>query len=475
MDGARLNMDILLVVLSFADSDTTLQLMQTCRSLNHFGAKSLLDRCVKLDTESKQAVVSFMTFLSRDSRYRLYHFQRLELTRSTSTPLSMTLEVDAVGRLLEALFRLLARSGNLQCLTIEDVEVVLNVKSDLAGAISGVRTLKSLHLTYVGPCAAKMLRKSQSTFEDIDIAMFSDYEETTEEDDSDDDGDDDGDEDSDDDSDDNSTDDDRSDEDSDEDNDEDVDNGGETGEDEEELPSLDNRRLTHILFNSRNSLRALGMWGSGGVHDGPRYPLLSDLFIGYIDKPRTRNHVHVSPNLRYLLAIDCNTSDDFSVPGAYEQLRSKNQREQARYGTWSSLWHFDGELSTLFVLAPACHIHALDVYAKECVPEAVGMLRSCVDDAHPQHIHLSTHSARWLLDADFLSAWTRPALQSLVHLQLDLHCRNGEEADPELDINRGLVCGAHSTIPSPLTSCRRIMWYFTLCRHCGRCVRSAYI
>ncbi|OJT15683.1 hypothetical protein TRAPUB_5061 [Trametes pubescens] len=341
MDSIRLNIDILLVVLSFTDKDTTLQLMQTCRTLNHYGAKYLLAECVTLDTESTQAVVSFLHFLSRDPPYRLARVHRLELTRSPYT-LWPTPEAEEAGRFLTALFRVLARDGSLESLSIDDVEAILDLKEDLAGAISMVRTLKTIHLTYVGPRAAEMLRMSQSTLEDVDIAMDSDYEDTTEEDD----------------------------DNNDEDNEED--DGEEDDEDEEEeLPRLNNRRLTHILSNSRNSLHTLGMWGSGGVHDGPRYPLLADLFIGYVDKPRTRNHVHASPNLRYLMAIDCNTSDDFSVSGAYERLRSKNQREQARYGTWSSLWHFSGVLSTLFVLAPACPIHALDIAVKEGVSEAV--------------------------------------------------------------------------------------------------------
>ncbi|OJT15684.1 hypothetical protein TRAPUB_5062 [Trametes pubescens] len=402
MDNAHLIPDILLHIPSFADKKTICQLMQTCRALNHYGAKDLLACYISLNTGSKQAVLSFLQFLARDIPYRLSHFRTLQLTRSASS-LCPTAEAEEVGRLLESLFILLARSGSLQSLNIDYVEVILDLEtSDLSGAISMVGTLKSLHLSIVGHRAANMLMMSRSSLEDADISMDEQYQ---------DDG--------------------------------DLEHG-----EESELFRLDSRKLSHLLHGSRHSLRFLTVCGNGlgGAHVGPRYPRLARLVHLFPDTLCMRNYVHAFPNLQDLVVSFSFDDFDLSTWDEFEQLRSENVHEQADYAAWSSLWLFDGSIATLFLLAPLCHIHALELTDEQNLSEQASkeldMLRSCVDIARPRHISLTSYSGRWLFDTAFLSTWTRPALQSLVHIELVLSlCPNygdGQNTGPEVDLARGL-------------------------------------
>lgn len=437
MGNTELILDVQLRILSFADKRTICQLMQTCRTLNHYGAKALLAwGPVCLDTESKQAVLSFLQFLARDTLYRLSHFHWLELTRSKDTQWP-TMQAEEVGPLLESLFLLLARHGSLQVLTIDDIEVVLDLKTDLSSAISMVGTLKDIHLALIASRGANMLMMSRSTLGDADLSMDGIYEDD------------------------------------------------EDSEDEEDSEPfrLDDRKLSHILHGSQHSLHSLTVSGYGlrGAHIGPRYPRMANLAHLFPDMLRTRNYVHAFPNLRTLKVMHWIDSDDWSTTDDLDELRSENEREQAQYGAWSSLWKFNGSIPTLFLLAPPCHIHALEITddydLREVPSKALDMLLSCVDVAHPRHISLTSYNGRWMSDPAFLSAWSRPALQSLVHLQLVFSLRpnygDDQEPGPEVDLARGLVRGTRSSMHASLTSyCRTTSWPMS-CRRCTRCARSA--
>lgn len=437
MGNTELILDVQLRILSFADKRTICQLMQTCRTLNHYGAKALLAwGPVCLDTESKQAVLSFLQFLGRDPLYRLSHFHWLELTRSQDSQWP-TVQAEEVGPLLESLFLLLARHGSLQVLTIDDIEVVLDLKTDLSSAISMVGTLKDIHLALIASRGANMLMMSRSTLGDADLSMDGIYEDD------------------------------------------------EDSEDEEDSEPfrLDDRKLSHILHGSQHSLHSLTVSGYGlrGAHIGPRYPRMANLAHLFPDTLRTRNYVHAFPNLRTLKVMHWIDSDDWSTTDDLDELRSENEREQAQYGAWSSLWKFDGSIPTLFLLAPPCHIHALEITddydLREVPSKALDMLLSCIDVAHPRHISLTSYNGRWMSDTAFLSAWTRPALQSLVHLQLVFSLRpnygDDQEPGPEVDLARGLVRGTRSPMHASLTSCCRTTSWPMSCRRCTRCARSA--
>lgn len=428
MGNAELIFDVLLHVFFFADKRTTCQLMQTCRTFNHYGAKELLAWPVFLDIESKQAVLSFLQFLARDPLYRLSHFHCLQLN-STSTHMYTqwpTAQAEEVGPLLESLFLLLARSGSLQVLKTENIELILALKTDLSPAISMVGTLKCIILSFVASQGANMLMMSRSTLDVVDIHIDDNYA-----------------------------------------------NDGDSEDDEDSDPTrLDSRTFTHLLHGSQHSLRRVTACGNGlgRAHIGPRYPRVARLDHLYPDTLRTRSYVHAFPNLQHLVIhID---TDDVSPPGDFEQLRSENEGEQAYYGAWSSLWMFDGHISALFLLAPLCHIHALELIddpnMSEVASQELDMLFSCVDVAHPRHISLTSYNGRWLFDPTFLSAWTRPALQSLVHLQLVFSLRpnygDDQEPGPEVDLARGLVRGTRSPMHAALTSCCRTTSWPMSCR-----------
>ncbi|KAM5534617.1 hypothetical protein V8D89_011710 [Ganoderma adspersum] len=153
------NVDVMHIIMSYADRRVVSSLMNTCNALNSAGTKYLLEDGIFLRRE--EGLVSFMWFLwargNASERFRRITFLK-KLTLDFNHP------TDSIARSLEALFEILALAApDFTFLTIWTAEPLLVLHPPLGTAIAKLAKLKTLQLFQTGEHCATLLRTLQSS------------------------------------------------------------------------------------------------------------------------------------------------------------------------------------------------------------------------------------------------------------------------------------------------------------------------
>ncbi|EJF66542.1 hypothetical protein DICSQDRAFT_164386 [Dichomitus squalens LYAD-421 SS1] len=141
----------------FPDRELISRMTRTCSTLYRGGAIYLLKDDVALQTEEQ--LLSFCLFIAVDERTRLHHLRTLTL-------LCDPLPQDVTEGLVH-IFKRVAHLESLLLLTEGDG--FLRSHTDLLDAISGVESLRHLHINSVGRLARDLLKKSRSNLVSLEI------------------------------------------------------------------------------------------------------------------------------------------------------------------------------------------------------------------------------------------------------------------------------------------------------------------
>lgn len=118
------------------------------------------------------------------------------------------------------------------------------------------------------------------------------------------------------------------------------------------------------------------------------FPNVTSLTLRHGRIPRTLELVRCFPKLRELrmLFVDI-------LPGkSLAEERVINQKQQRRFGTWTSLRRFSGSPKALFVLAIQTHIPSLMLHDEHSIPQ-YNHLRVALQHARPLHLELSSSTS----------------------------------------------------------------------------------
>ncbi|KAM5538643.1 hypothetical protein V8D89_007672 [Ganoderma adspersum] len=302
-----LNMDIIHIIMSYADHRVVSNLMKTCNMLNSEGSKYLLEDGVSL--RRKRGLKSFMRFLTarnnpNECRRRLTFLKKLSLDLYYPT--------EATARFLEGIFEILAQTtSDFNSLEISNTEVLLAAHPPLGSAIAKLTTLKTLDLSDAGERCASLLRDLQSSLVLADI-NFS------------------------------------------------VSNL--------QLPLAADAAVHHnntnpilLLKGSQSTLKSLSTTFSGSSPDGPRYANVTSLSLSCVDFPAIEDYIRAFPNLLSLSTFECGGLRNDPWPHLWEDRRATSMLHQARHGTWRSLRHYTGSVFELWIFGLTCQIHTVEI------------------------------------------------------------------------------------------------------------------
>ncbi len=340
MDDVNLNVDILHRVMASSTRITVSHVMRTCRTLNHEGARYLLNRDPYLTT-AKQAT-SFLLFLYARGQAsltanRLYWLEGLSIGSDYDPDRS---KEEAFAFTLKHLFTHFApHACRLVRLDIDqdEGESLFSAEPELGIAISNLDTLRTLTITYAADHTMIMLRALKSRLFHADITFDPDLSRDIADD------------------------------------------------------------PVTTLANSQTSLRTLSLgWAAvASSPSPPRYPFLHKLSLSYVALPITWHLVQAFPNLSTISTSEIALRIHFADPHETQEearmrLRLRNIDDQQRYGSWTSLRSFKGSLSMLFVLGLVCDVSHVDV-GNDHDPEEtfdLDMLHAVFMDTRPTQLTL---------------------------------------------------------------------------------------
>ncbi|RDX50245.1 hypothetical protein OH76DRAFT_1482395 [Lentinus brumalis] len=380
---ARLNLDLFHLVMSLADRCTVSRLMQTCRALNHEGARSIFLEDPQLDTGRN--FKSFVRFTAaRGDAAEVA--RRLERLRGLRVDLQ---EEDREAIVLAPLLKqfLVERAlylKNLVRLNINGLCDLIRVEPELPAAIAAMTTLRSLVIRRVEHRGLGMVRDLQSRLTHAVIALV----------------------------------------------------GG-------TLDKLADRDLTVLLQRSRMTLRSLSYESvlKPVVSTSPAcYPHVRHLSLNRAETLVTRNLVAVFPHLETLHASWLVLTP---FPGDYDRVlvrhRTKNIAEQHQHGSWSSLRRFTGSLAMLYVLGLTCHVPHISVGIDENEGFEFGWARAIVEDTRPTHLTFDIGFPSYLANEEHLveeltALFSQESLKDIEVLRVNLILYPGD-----LDLELGLL------------------------------------
>ena len=165
-----LNIDIMHIIMSYADRRVISNIMKTCHSLNSEGTRYLIADGVALRREL--AVVSFVWFLQARGGSS-ERFRRLTFINELSIDIYPNPE-EYIARTLEGFFGIvvdLGAASNFTSLKISQAEALLTTHPPLAAAIAKLTTLKALDLRFIGVHGATLLRTLQSSLVTVTLCF----------------------------------------------------------------------------------------------------------------------------------------------------------------------------------------------------------------------------------------------------------------------------------------------------------------
>lgn len=200
-------------------------------------------------------------------------------------------------------------------------------------------------------------------------------------------------------------------------------------DEEESFPTL------ALSPSSHNAMRRMSLSGFSGCWP-PKvpFPNVTSLTLRHGRIPRTLELVRCFPNLRELrmLFVDI-------LPGeSLAEERVINQKQQRRFGTWTSLRRFSGSPRALFVLAIQTYIPSLMLHDEHSRIPHYNHLRVALQHARPLHLELSMSTGSSLLNLHYLSLSVAPSMgDHLLSLCLTLYIRPFEKKT--LDVKKAWV------------------------------------
>ena len=334
------NVDVMHIIMSYADRRVISSLMKTCNALNSAGMKYLLAIEDEVCLRRKEGLVSFIRFLqargnpSECSR-RLKFLTKLNLEFNHPT--------EHVARILECLFEFLAHvsASNFTSLKIWDVEALLASHPPLGVAIANLSILKTLDFLYAGEHCAVLLRTLQSNLTTVKI-HFGHY----------------------------------------------------CREQEGEILAEPDVNPIMLLEGSQSTLQYLSASFSLSSPDGPRYANMTHLELSCTDFPHIEHYIRAFPNLQSLTSFECTGYGDED----WHERREMSMLYQTQHGTWQSLRRFQGSLLILWVLGLTCRIPSVRLTFEQQIGVNPNFLNDIILDVRPSELALRLLGASSLLD-----------------------------------------------------------------------------
>ncbi|PIL22902.1 hypothetical protein GSI_15598 [Ganoderma sinense ZZ0214-1] len=365
-----LNMDIMHIVMSYADRRVVSNLMKTCKTLNSEGVKYLLEDGVSL--RRKRTLKSFNRFLSARKNVKQC-IRRLAFLKRLS--LDFYHPSEASARLLEGIFEILVQvSSDFASLEIFNAEVLLAAHPPLGAAIAKLTTLKTLNVSDAGgDHCATLLRTHQSSLTSVDINFNA---------------------------------------------------ANEDPGDAAAGRSYMNPIL--LLERSQSTLESLSTTFSASSPDGPCYANVTSLSITCIDLPVIEDYIRAFPNLLSLSSFECCGFREEDQE-RWEDRRATSMLHQARHGTWRSLRHYVGSVLDLWTFGLTCRIQTVKMGFPQSTVDPT-MLNDVLSHARPSALHLTLPGALCLLDAAVLSVLSVERGLRELDLRVLLHLNGNDQA-----------------------------------------------
>ena len=338
-----LNIDIMHIIMSYADRRVISNLMKTCHTLNSEGTRYLLADGVTLQREV--GVVSFIVWFfqargdSSERFRRLTFVDKLTIDFYPSPP-------EYINHILEGFFEIVVRLGaasNLTSLKISRAEALFTTHPPLAAAIAKLTTLKTLDLSFTGVHGATLLRTLQSSLVTVTVSFgLCDRE-----------------------------------------------------REHEVIPEPDKNPIL-LLEGSQSTLESLETSFAVTLPDGPCYANVTRLDLWWIDLPYIEDYIRAFPNLLSLKAFEC--VGYRTDPGIWNARRETTMLYQAQYGTWQSLRHFQGSMLILWIWGLTCQIPSVSLHFEQEYGVDPNFLNDIILDVRPSHLALRLRGASSLLD-----------------------------------------------------------------------------
>ncbi|RPD55146.1 hypothetical protein L227DRAFT_615621 [Lentinus tigrinus ALCF2SS1-6] len=166
----KLNLDVLLHIITFAEITVQSRMMKTCHALYRQGARHLLRQNSHWHSTERK-LVSFILFLLADPPFRFPSLRQLWLGHGLQEGIS-----SETGKMLTELFVQLGRAENigLRELWLGKSEDILRADSRLTEAIASVTTLNSISIDDVGLRGAQLLKTLRSPLTSATISFKKD-------------------------------------------------------------------------------------------------------------------------------------------------------------------------------------------------------------------------------------------------------------------------------------------------------------
>ncbi|KAM5538670.1 hypothetical protein V8D89_007699, partial [Ganoderma adspersum] len=332
------NIDVMHIVMSYADRTVVSNLMKTCNTLNSAGTRYLLENGVSLRRE--EGLVSFVWFLwARGDSNEC--FRRVTLLNKLT--LDFHDPKESTARILESLFGILARgASNLTFLKIWAAEALLALHPPLGAAIATLTQLKILDFFRAGEHCAKLLRTLQSSLVTVKI-YFATYS---------------------------------------------------TEREDEVLAEPDVNPIL-LLEGSQSTLESLSASFALSSPDGPCYTNVTHLELSCAGFPYIEDYIRAFPNLQSLTSFEY---AGFGDELEWHERREIAMVHQVQHGTWQSMRHYQGSLLMLWIWGLTCRIPSVRLSFDQRRGLDPNFLNDIILDVRPSDLSLRLPGASWLLD-----------------------------------------------------------------------------
>ncbi len=379
MSSCKLNVDVFLVIMSFADTTTVSNLMRTSSTLHREGTRFLLRDVV--DLKSGPQVTAFRSFMKNS----LTHRRRVSLLHSLQLSMATISSTAAIS--LEHLFGCLNTCGKLERLLLSHTELILSANVGMVAAVSRLTTLKEVVLLKSGYCCVALLRCLCSSLTAACIEFDGDDQERI-------------------------------------------------LDPNDPYPS-NTRDPIQLLSHSRDTLTTLYVGSPGhSSPDGPVYPFLRELNIEHGPPPVLSHLIRAFPNLTSINFPDA-TPERLELEAVeLPRHREMNIAHQVSHGSWSSLDEIEAEeILLLYLLALQCPVRVLrtDIH----YTDDVDLLAEVLTDLTPGVLELRIDEAYMInTDTGIVDALceTRDPQITELRLFVEFQCR-----DVALDVDAFLV------------------------------------
>ncbi|KAI1794821.1 hypothetical protein LXA43DRAFT_1091426 [Ganoderma leucocontextum] len=368
------NMDIMHIVMSYANRRVVSNLMKTCNTLNNEGARYLLEDGVSLRREAR-LVKSFIWFMitRRNPNER---FRRLTFLNKLS--LDFDHPTEDAARLLAVFFETIARAASkFTSLNIDNAEALLTTYPPLGAAIANLTTLKALNLSSTGEHCATLLRTLQSSL--VMATIFFGLHAR--------------------------------------------------GREDEVIPEHAMNPIL-LLEASQSTLESLNTSFSLSTHDGPCYANVTHLSLSCMPLPVIEDYIRAFPNILSLTTSNCSPYRD--EPEVWDHRREMSMLYQAQSGSWRSLREYQGSTLVLWILGLTCHIPSIKLNFQHRPPYEPlevdsNRLNDVLLDVRPSHLALILPGASSILDEAFRSTLCAEGRLQVLDLRVLFHINRAND------------------------------------------------